>query len=103
MRAQHLLLDPADWQHPPAQRDLSRHRDVIACRPPSEDRSHRRQHGHARRRTFFWLRARRHVHVNVVLVEERGIDPDVASARLQVRERRSRRLLHHITELPCEL
>jgi len=43
------------------------------------------------------------VHVNVVLVKDRGVDPDIGSARLQVGQRRRRRLLHHIPELTGEL
>ena len=47
VRAEHLLLDAADRQHPAAQRDLAGHRDVVAHRPPGEDRGHRGQHRHA--------------------------------------------------------
>ena len=67
MRAEHLLLDAADRQHAPAQRDLARHRDVVAGGPAGEDRSHRGEDGQSGRRPLLRLRACRHVDVDVVL------------------------------------
>jgi hypothetical protein len=37
VRTEHLLLDPADGEDAPAQRDLACHRDVVARRTPGED------------------------------------------------------------------
>ena len=41
--------------------------------------------------------------VDVVLVEQRRVDPDVRSARLQVGQGRSSRLAHHLAQLPRHL
>ena len=47
VRAEHLLLDPTDWQDLAAQRDLARHRHIVADRTAGEDGGHRGQHGDA--------------------------------------------------------
>ena len=101
-RRQHLLLDAADRQHAARQRDLAGHRDVAANRPPGQLRRHRRRHRHARRRTVLRDRAGRHVHVHLGVLEEVGVDAVLAALRPEPRERRPRRLLHHLAELTGE-
>ena len=84
VRREDLLLQPADRQHAAAQRDLAGHRHVAADRPPRQRRDHRRRDRDAGRRAFLRHRARRHVHVDVVLLEHLGRDaaaPASASAR----------------------
>src|SRR5204862_472703 len=83
--------DAADRQHPPAQRDLASHRDVVSGGPAGEDRGHGGQDSESGRRPFLRLRTGRHVDVDVVL-ELRQFDADLAGVRLEVRERRRRRL-----------
>ena len=48
--AEDLLLDPADGQHPPGERDLAGHRDVVACRPLRQRRDEGGGHRDAGRR-----------------------------------------------------
>ena len=67
-----LLLDAADRQHFAAQRDLAGHRDVVADRPPGEQRDERRHHRDAGGRAVLRDRAGRHVDVEVGLLEEVG-------------------------------
>ena len=62
---EHLLLDAADRQHPPAQRDLAGHRDVAARAPTREQRDQRRHQRDARRRPVLRHRARRHVQMDL--------------------------------------
>ena len=50
VRREHLLLQPADGEHPSAQRDLTRHRHVVADADAREHRDERGEHRHARAR-----------------------------------------------------
>ena len=65
-RAEHLLLDSADREHAPGERDLTRHRDVVADRVVAERRYERDRHRDARRRSFLRHRPGRHMHVDLV-------------------------------------
>ena len=86
VRPQHLLLDAADRQHLASQRDLARHRDVVARRARGEDRRHRGEHGHPGRRPFLGLGARGNMDVDVVLFEQRWIDAQLTRAILEIRQ-----------------
>ena len=87
-RGERLLLDAADRQHQPAQRDLARHRHVSRTAFAGRRRQDGRGHRDARRRPVLGDGARRHVHVEVVLARNSSgempstsaCDADVASA-----------------------
>ena len=67
------------------------------------DRRHDRgRHRDAGRRTVLRDRAGRHVHVQIVVVEEVGRDAELGAVRADVADRRARRLLHHVAELAGE-
>ena len=101
VRGQHLLLDAADGQHLAAQRDLarsSRRRCAPGARAPATRA--RASDRHARRRAVLGDRARRHVDVHRRCCwNARGSMPERAAAfDAQVRQRRLRRLAHHVAE-----
>src|SRR4051794_3278639 len=103
---QRLLLQAADRQHQAGERDLAGHRGVRAHGPPRYQRRERRGQRDSGARPILGNRACRHVDVHVVVgeplvghaaaVQRRGV-------ALHVGERRGRRLLHHVTELPRHL
>ena len=64
-----LLLQAADRQHLPGQRDLAGHRHVVAHRAPAEQRHERGGHRHAGARAVLRDRPGGHVDVEVVLGE----------------------------------
>ena len=78
-RAEHLLLDAADRQHPAGQRDLAGHRQIVAAPGAGQQRHQRGHHRDARRRTVLRDRAGRHVDVDVGRLAEVGADPELAS------------------------
>ena len=75
-RRQHLLLDAADRQHQAAQADLAGHGDVAADGAVGQQRGQRHEHGDARARPVLRHRARRHVHVDVALLEAARVDAE---------------------------
>ena len=71
---QHLLLDAADRQHQPAQRDLARHAHIFADRPAGQQADQRRGHGDARAGAVLGSGAGRDVQMDVRLGEELLVD-----------------------------
>src|SRR5262245_6304598 len=71
MSRKHLVTDRADGQHLAPQRNLARHRYFLAYGPFGQSGDERRCHRDSGRRSIFGNRTRRHVDVNVVLVERR--------------------------------
>ena len=69
MRRQNLLLESADREHLPHERDLARHGDVRADRRLGEQRDERGEQRRARARPFFADAALGHVHVQVAVVQ----------------------------------
>ena len=69
-----LALEPADRQHPAAERDLAGHRDVLADGDAGERAHHRGRHRDARGRTVLGDRPGRDVDVQGVLLEHLALD-----------------------------
>ena len=103
VRGQHLLLEPADRQHAALQRDLAGHADRVLDRAAAEQRRERRGHRDAGARAVLGDRARRDVDVEVALLEEPRVDPELLGVGPHVGQRDLRRLLHHVAELAGEL
>ena len=99
VRREQLLLQPADGQHAPAQRDLTGHRQIAPHRTAGEHRGERGRHGDAGARPVLGNRGRRHVDVQVVVLGEVLGDAELLRARAYVGERRGRRLAHDVAQL----
>src|SRR4051794_32266021 len=97
LRRERLLLEAADRQHEAGQRQLARHRRVVADPAVRDQRHERRRHRDAGARPVLGNRAGGHVHVDVVGLEEVLGQP--VRVRAHVRQRRLRGLLHHVAEL----
>ena len=85
---QHLLLDAADLQDSTAQRDLAGHGDVVSDVAGREQRHQRGEHGDAGGGTVLGDAPRRHVDVDLLLVQEVGRDPVGGRARSHERQGR---------------
>src|SRR5690606_19022674 len=70
-----------------------------ADRDAGHDRHDRRNHRDTGRRTILRGCAFRHVHVDVLLVEDRRLDAEVHRTRPHIGCSRRDRLLHHVTEV----
>ena len=64
-----LFLDAADGQHQAAQADLAGHGGIAADGAVGHERDERHEHGDARAKPVLRDRARRHVHIDVALLE----------------------------------
>src|SRR5438034_7272034 len=102
VRRKQFLLHPADRQDEATKGDLARHRDVLANLAARERRDDRGRHGHARRGAVLGDRARRHVDVHGVVLEEALRDPELSVVRADIAERRNRGLFHHLLDLAGE-
>src|SRR4051794_12390562 len=104
LRGQRLLLQPADRQHLPGQRDLAGHRDVLAHAAAGEQRGQRGGHRDAGARAVLGRRAGGHVHVDVVVGEPRvgQVGRDLVGVRLDPGQRGLGRLLHDVAQLAGE-
>ena len=102
VRAQDLLLEPADRQDAAAERGLARHRDVAAHRAPAHRADDRRAHRRARARPVLGDRPRRDVHVHLDVAEPVLRDPQPARVRRGVGERGPGALLHDVAQLARE-
>ncbi len=71
-------------------------------RPVSNDVK-RGRHGHAGAGAILWLRARRHMQVDIALVEDSLVITQLLGVAAHIGQRRLRALLHHITQLTREL
>src|SRR5690606_11274425 len=94
-----LLLDPADREHVPAQRDLSGHRDLAPDRALGEEGDECDDERDAGRRPVLRRRAGRDVHVDISPIEPAVRDPQPAGVRADIAEGRLGRLLHHVPEV----
>ena len=100
---QHLLLDAADRQHLPGQRDLAGHRDVAAhrtaasARTPAPSPSSRRPTDRPS-----GSRPTARGRGSPTSLKKSGSMPYAAGVRADPRQRRPRRLLHHVAELAGE-
>ncbi len=99
---QQLGLQAADGQHPPAQRDLAGHGDVTAHRASGEQAGHGGGHGHPGRGAVLGGRPRRNVDVEGLLLEDHGVEPQLAAAGADVGQARPGRLLHDAPQLAGE-
>src|SRR4051794_14353770 len=101
LRRERLLLQPADRQHLAGERDLARHRDLVAHAAPADQRRQRGRHRDAGARPVLRGGPGGHVDVDVVLGEPVLPEPrrDLVVVAANVRERCLRRLLHHVAEL----
>src|SRR5215469_11486547 len=97
-----LFLDPADRQHETPEADLARHGYIRPYRLAPEQRSERYEHRHPRTWSVLRDRPRGHVHVDVTVLEQPGVDAKLESLTLEQAHCRLRALLHDISELPCE-
>ena len=84
VRGQHLLLQPADRQHPALQRHLAGHADVVLHRPAAEQRRQRGRHRDAGAGAVLGDRSRGHVHVELMLVERLGRDAELVTVTAHV-------------------
>ena len=88
---EHLLLQPADRQHPALQRDLAGHADRVLDRPAAQQRRERRDHRDAGTRAVLRDRARRDVHVELAIAERARLEAElVARGRARTRARSGR-------------
>src|SRR3984885_4574382 len=97
--SQNLLFDASNRKHVTAERYLASHRRKGTDVMPREQRYQRGRHGHARRRTVLGNRARRHVHVNVVIGEEILCDSKIRSIRSHPGQCSLHGFLHHLADL----
>src|SRR3990172_5305230 len=95
---QYFFLDPADRKDPSREGHFPGHGYITPGGAFQEKRNERHEHGDAGGRTVLLYRSRRHVNMDIVMLEkvlgyaERGgIAPDVAESGLGG-------FLHHITE-----
>src|SRR6267143_4273085 len=84
LRRQDLLLEPADLQDAPAQRDLAGHGDIVAYRRVGEGGGKRGGHGDPGGRSVLRDRAGRHMDVEVVLGEDAWLDAELPVPRADV-------------------
>ena len=98
MRRQHLLLQPANLQNFPPQRQFPRHCQVLPHRPLRQRRRQRCRHCHPRAGPILWNRPLRQVHMDVQILRKIRIDRKLLCVRANVTERRVRALLHHIAK-----
>ena len=103
MRGQQLLLDAPDRQHASLQGHLTRHADTLLHRTAGQQRCQRRRHRDAGRRSVLRDRARRHMQVELALLEGRRRDTELLGVRTHVRQRDVRRLGHDVAELTRDL
>jgi hypothetical protein len=87
-RRQHLLLEAADGQHGAAKSDLAGHRQPAVDWPVRRRRDDGGGDGDPRRRAVLGDRARRHVHVQVVVGEEAAVEPLLRGVGACERQRR---------------
>src|SRR5260221_392090 len=102
VRGRHLLLQPADGQHVPLQRDLARHAHRALEGTPGEERRERRDHGHAGAGPILGDGSRRHVHVELPAVEGPLVDAELGGVALDVGEGDPSGFLHDVAQLPGE-
>ena len=100
MGGQHLLLQPADGQHPSPQGDLPRHGHIPMDRTLHQGRDERRGDGDPRRRPILGDSSLGDVDVDVQLLEGLGLDPQLVGVGASVAQGRLGRLLHHLPQLP---
>src|SRR5688572_1139120 len=103
VRRQDLLLDAADGEDQTRERDLARHRRVVAHAAAGHQGGEAGRDGDARRRAVLRDGARRDVDVDAVVLEQLRVEPELGGVRPEVRARRARRLLHHLAELSGQL
>ncbi len=94
-----LLLQTADREHPAVEGDLAGHADLGADRTAGRERGQRGDHRDAGRRSVLGRRARGHVDVDRLVLEERRVDAEVGCVGPHEGKRDLRGLLHHVTEL----
>src|SRR3989454_3306437 len=102
VRREELLLHTADGQDEATERDLARHRDVLADLATRQGRHDGRRHGHAGRRAILGDRARGHVDVHGVVLEEALRHAELGVVRSDVAESRDGRLFHDLLDLAGE-
>src|SRR4029079_1833078 len=98
-RRKELFLEATDRQHATAQRDLARHRHVLADRDAGQDRDDGRRHRNAGRRSILRRGAFRYVYVDVALLEQARVDAEVNRVRTHVGVCSLDRLLHHVAQV----
>ena len=101
VRRQHLLLQPADRQHPSLQGDLSGHPDGVLDGAAGEQADQRGGHRRAGAGAVLGDRPGRDVQVELPL-EGLGRNAQLLAVRPDVGEGDPRRLLHHVAELAGE-
>src|SRR5580698_154172 len=102
VRGDDFLLDAADRKHEASEADLSGHRGVAAHGAIGHERDERHEHRHPGARAVFWRRARRHMDMDVGLLEARRVDAIGDCAILNDAERSLCAFLHHFAQLPGE-
>src|SRR5690606_13953075 len=99
LRSENLFLDPPHRQNLSTPRDLTCHCDTRSYFTLGVDRSKGSKNRNTRRRTVSWNSARRHVNVQVILLENAVIDTKTFCVRLEIRQCGHGRFLHHVAEL----
>src|SRR5882724_10063194 len=98
MRRQDLLLQAPDGQHVAPQRHLAGHGEIVSDRDARQRRDQSGRHGDAGRRAVLGDRTLRDVNVNVDLLVEVALEPELLGAGAHVAHRCLRRLLHHLAQ-----
>src|SRR5205823_3008430 len=94
-----FLLDAADREHQAAQADLPGHRGVAPYRAPGEQGDEGHEHGDSSARSILRDRPRRHMDMDIALLEPAGIDAERDRPVLDDAQRGLRALAHDFAEL----
>src|SRR5680860_849033 len=99
MGCQQLLLDAADGQHTPAQRDLTGHGDIATGRSAGQRADDRGRHRDACRRSVLRRATFEDVNVQVTVLVEVWMDAELVGMLAEERDAGLRALLHDVAEL----
>ncbi len=97
-----LLLDASDGEDLALRRHLASHTQSASDWPTGEQTGERSHHGDTRRRAVLRHRARRYVHMEMLILEGGRVDAKLSSVRTDVGQRDPYRFLHDIAELAGE-
>src|SRR5262249_31597344 len=99
MGRQDLFLETANREHAAAQRDLARHRQIVADGLARKSGDQCSCQSNAGGRPVLGDRPLRDMNVNIDLVVEKWVQSENVGARAHVRQRSLRAFLHYLTEL----
>ena len=99
LRREYFFLEPADLEHAPSERHLTRHCDVVTDGGIRKSGGQGRRHRDACRRPVFGNGACRHVNVHIMLGEHVRVDFQPPVSRADITERRVRGFFHHVAKM----